>query len=400
MEAIERVMADRRAVVVFEHLGLTARSGGQKRALRLLEAMERAGAMPHVLTRYVSDDAVEVAGGRGWEVETFPQATSAPTRRIGQYLRQEPEPANPALRRRLRELAATSAFVQFEEILAAQHLAGVPRGTPTVVSLHNVDSAIGLALARSSATLSPSTLRTRYRAHRMAAVERRSARRADAVLCVSEADRQHFAAFGADAVLVPNGVDDELFGVPETPPSEPRVLFFGAFDWEPNLLGILRFVTEGWPRVIAARPDARLRLVGPGPLDAVSAAAAGITGVEVVGFVDDLTAELSATRVVVVPIWIGGGTRIKVLEALAAARPVVGTPVGVERLGFEHDRHGLIAPTPEGLADAITALLGDEERARRYADEARRLVHDQSWSAVTRPAETLYRGWLSVAAAS
>lgn len=393
-------MSERRAVVVFEYIGLPARSGGQKRALRLLEAMERAGATPHVLTRYVSDDAVEIAAARGWAVEAFPEATSAPTRRIGQYLRQEPEPANPALRRRLRALAATAAFVQFEEIEAAQHLTGVPGGTHTAVSLYNVDSAIRRALARGGGALSRSTLRTRFRGHRMAAVERRSARRASAVLCVSEADRQHFAALGAHAVLVPNGVDDELFDVPAALPRDPCVLFFGAFDWEPNLLGIVRFLQEGWPRVIAARPDARLRLVGPGPLDAVRAAAARTTGVEVVGFVDDLAAELSVTRVVVVPIWVGGGTRIKVLEALAAARAVVGTPVGVERLGFEHDRHGLIAASPGDLADATTALLADDARAQRYADEGRRLVRDQSWSVVTRPAETLYRRWLSAAAAS
>jgi hypothetical protein len=384
-----------RALVVFEYLGLPPKAGGQKRALRLLEAMERAGAVPHILSRYATSQALAEAAARGWAAEAFPRATSAPTRRIGQYLRKEPEPANPALRRRLQALAPAAAFVQFEEIEPAQHIRGVPPGTRTAVSLYNVDSRVRLALAGSRPALSAPGLRLRWRGHRMAAVERRAARRAHALLCVSEADREHFAALGANAVLVPNGVDDELFAVSGQPPSSPRVLFFGAFDWEPNLEGIVRFLGEGWPRVVAARPAARLRLVGPGRIDAVRAAAARTTGVEVVGFVEDLPAELASSRLVVVPVWVGGGTRIKVLEALAAARPVVSTPLGVEQLGFQNDRHGIVRGSPRGLADAIVDLLDDDARAVRFAREGRRLVGGQRWSIVTRPAEAIYRRWLS-----
>jgi glycosyltransferase involved in cell wall biosynthesis len=222
--------------------------------------------------------------------------------------------------------------------------------------------------------------------------ERRAIRRADAVLAVSEHDRGRFAQWGAGRpLLVRNGVDSELFGLPETIAPRQRVLFFGHFGWKPNLDGLLRYLNGAWPRVASALPHAQMRIAGLGSTQAVREAVEAHERVEVLGFVEDLPAELAGTRVVVAPLWVGGGTRIKVLEALAAARPVVGTTVGVEQIGFEHDVEGLVSDSPEGLAEATIRVLTDDDLAARYATASRRLASGYRWEATTAPAEQLYR---------
>jgi glycosyltransferase involved in cell wall biosynthesis len=112
--------------------------------------------------------------------------------------------------------------------------------------------------------------------------------------------------------------------------------------------------------------------------------------VDAIGFVDDMAAELAASRLVVVPIWAGGGTRLKVLESLAAARPVAGTGLGVQGVGFEDGRHGLVVDDPAGLARAAAALLADEALARRFAEAGRALAERFRWTRTLAPAEELY----------
>jgi glycosyltransferase involved in cell wall biosynthesis len=100
-----------------------------------------------------------------------------------------------------------------------------------------------------------------------------------------------------------------------------------------------------------------------------------------------------------VPLWQGGGTRLKVLEALARSRPVVATPLGATGIGFRDGEHGLLAPDPAGLADAALAVLGDPALAARLAADGRRLAERFRWSAVTEPARALFADWVSRAPA-
>jgi glycosyltransferase involved in cell wall biosynthesis len=379
-----------RAVAVCSRSPFPTTSGGRKRTLRLLEAMERAGATPHLLTLEAAEGRHEPSLERGWAHEVFPPPATTVRSRLRQHLRQEEMPLSAPLRARLRELAPTSAFVQLEEIDAAQYVHVAAPLARSVVSLHNVDSEV--ARDQLGPELSREALGARYRAARMARAERRAVRRAETVVCVSEHDRAHFAGEGAlSALLIPNGVDDDYFAIAPGPSPEERVLFFGAFAWRPNADGLRRFVADAWPLVRCARPAARLRIAGPRARDVVGDLHSAERGVEVVGFIEDLTAELTATRVVVAPLWVGGGTRIKVLEAMAAARPVVGTTVGVEQIGFEHGRHGFVADEPAGLAEATSRLLDDGELAAACGARARAHVEDQRWTDVTRPAEELYR---------
>jgi hypothetical protein len=354
--------------------------------------MERAGARPHIVTHDDIPEGYPETRERGWTWEVVAPPRGTRRDRLRQHIRSEVAQHSPLMARRLRALAREVAFAQFEEVESVQYVAAVPRALPTVASLYNVDSQVQRDMLRVDGNAAD--WRKRYRVKRMEIGERRAVRRADVVIAVSEHDGQEFALRGARrTMVVPNGVDDALFSIPSEPARSERVLFFGQFGWAPNRAGLLRYLEEAWPTVAAARPAAELRILGPGS-DSVRPVVTAYERVQVVGFVDDLAAELASTRVVIAPLWVGGGTRLKVLEALAAARPVVGTSVGVERIGFERDRHGLISDTAEGLAEATITVLSDNARASRYALAGRQLASEYRWDAVTASAEVLYRKWL------
>ena len=173
---------------------------------------------------------------------------------------------------------------------------------------------------------------------------------------------------------VESGVDTERFR-PADPPvrrSGERLLFLGSLDYRPNVDAVEHLVAEVLPLVQERRPRVGLDVVGrdPGPrLRALRA-----DGLELVGAVEDVRPHLARAALLVVPLRIGGGTRLKIPQALAMECPVVTTPVGVEGLDLEHERHLLVADGARQLAAAILALLDDPARAARMAREGRRRV--------------------------
>lgn len=365
--------------------------GGHKRTMRLLEAIEVAGVLPHLVTTDGRDETgASTLRSRGWAVDVVRDAPATVTGRASQHLRRLPSPYLPAVARRVAELVAEGcAFVQVEHTQSAYYHRSIG-SAPWVLSLHNVDSQLMRSVARSQRP-SREWVGSVNRWLALRSVERRALPSADAVLCVSEEDRRTLARLTRNAIVVPNGVDDQFFEVPTELPAREAVLFFGQFDYAPNALGIERFLHEGWPTVASQRPGATLRLVGRGMSGRLRELAESVERVEVAGFVPDITAELAASRVALVPIWAGGGTRLKVLESLAAARPVVGTPLGVEGIGFENGVHGGVGADSAELAALTVELLSDGARAQRLAAAGRQLAERFRWEKATRPAERLYR---------
>lgn len=384
------------ALVVSTLLPYPPTGGAEKRTLRLLGAIQRAGANPYLLiSEPAPADHVHELQGEGIRVEVAAGPPQGVLRRIGQHVARRPSPYVRPLAARIREHARTRgpAFVQIEHTVNGYYLP-LLRGIPTVLSLHNVDSELLRTLALAEEPRSLARLRAWNRYHSMRVTERRAVKAADAVFCVSAEDTAAFDGIANRCLLVPNGVDDEFFDVPVQLPDADQVIFVGKFDYAPNALGVLRFLEEGWPRVVQARPGARLRLVGPGMSEEIVSIARTTPGIEIAGAVASVAAALSDAAVSVVPIWQGGGTRLKVLEALAAARPVAGTSLGVSGIGFQDDRHGLIADEPLALADAVVALLTDRERAATLARAGRDLAEEFRWDRALQPAEELYRDWI------
>ncbi|MGD0526166.1 MAG: glycosyltransferase [Polyangiaceae bacterium] len=191
----------------------------------------------------------------------------------------------------------------------------------------------------------------------------------------------------ARTAVVPNGVDVEFFRpappvVSEEPPS---LLFFGAIDYFPNTDAVNFFLHDVFPRLTARYPSLRLSIVGRKPPESILAQRSA--NVEVTGVVEDLRPWLRRADAVIVPLRIGGGTRLKILEAMASGKAVVSTTLGAEGLAVVPGRDLLIADDPESLATEIGRVLDDVDLRSRLGAAARELVvSEYSW---TRAVETL-----------
>src|SRR2546421_1420009 len=177
--------------------------------------------------------------------------------------------------------------------------------------------------------------------------------------------------------LVPNGASTSFYGI-GTPASRTRpvVMFVGPTSYDVNVEGVSWFLDRVWPRVRADVPDARFEIVGSG----WGSLSRDTPGVMVRGFVPDLATDVSGARVVVAPVRAGGGTKIKVLEAMAAARPVVATSIGAE--GIPASPGVAVADDERGFAAGVVRWLSGAEEAASAGAANRRAVGELTWSRI------------------
>lgn len=214
-------------------------------------------------------------------------------------------------------------------------------------------------------------------------------RRADRVVAVSEADAQALVRLvpGLQPVVVPNGVDTEAYRAFITPSDfpplhQPALVFTGKMDFRPNVDGVLWFWSEVWPRIRAEAPGAHFYVVGQRP-HARLAPLAEDPSVTVTGFVPDVRPYIAQATVYVIPLRIGGGTRLKVLEAMAMGKAIVSTSLGCEGFPLRSGTHLLVGDTPRAFADAVLALLQDAPRRRTLGAAAQNLAATQyDWAAI------------------
>jgi glycosyltransferase involved in cell wall biosynthesis len=267
------------------------------------------------------------------------------------------------------------------ELVCVEHEALAPlwaprQGEPWLLTFHNLLS----GMAREELALAPGLRQRWFRSREVVKAERLEARAlgrfARCVVC-SEEDADELERIGGSGgyprpIVVPNGVDLELFG-PSPPPAEPRVLLPGTLAWGPNVDGARWFCDNIWPHVREAVPEATLELAGRAPGPQILRLGAR-PGVSVHANVPSMVSHFQAARAVVVPLRIGTGTRVKALEAMAAARPVVGTSIGLAGIGAEPGTHALVADDAPGLTAALIEVLRNDELAGSLGRAGRGLV--------------------------
>src|SRR5436305_7219950 len=255
--------------------------------------------------------------------------------------------------------------------------------TPTVLFQHNVES----ALWQRQSEHAPDFVRGlafKMEAAKMLAYERAAVHRFHHVIAVSDHDREQMMKWtdGASITVVPTGVDIKKYAAAkdEAKLNRSLVLFLGSMDWEPNIDGVKYFCRDIWPQVQRSVKDARFRIVGRDPHPQVRRLAS--ESVEVTGTVPSVVEHLREAAVVVVPLRIGGGTRLKIFEAMATGKAVVSTTIGAEGLDVHHGRDVILADQAPRFADAVTELLLDAERRRALGVAAAELAARHDWSVV------------------
>lgn len=263
-------------------------------------------------------------------------------------------------------------------------------GRPFVLDMVDVDSAKWRQLAEG--TSGPRRWIYRREASTLGAFEAHASRRARNTLVVNARERSALLEIAPDAevTVLPIGIDLNAFTPGTEAVTDPVVIFCGVMNYAPNDEGVRWFVQEAWPRVRAARPDARFLILGPGPTRALKAAAVRDSSIEIIGAVAAVQPFLWRSAVSVAPLHLARGVQNKVLEALAAKLPAVVTPAVWEGLP-EEARPG--CATAEGAADFATAVvrLLDMPAAerRRHASSAR--LDRMGWSERLAPLEAILR---------
>jgi len=177
-------------------------------------------------------------------------------------------------------------------------------------------------------------------------------------------------------MVVPNVVDFDHYA-PREDDNISTILFQGAMDWFPNRDAVTFFVARMLPLLKQSVPHIRFVVAGRNPPPTFVSKFAGVSGIEFTGNVPDMRAEIAKAAVCIVPLRIGSGTRLKILEAAAMAKPVVSTRIGAEGLNFSDGEEIVLADEPLAVARAIVALLADPVRRRTIGLAARRRVEVQ-----------------------
>jgi glycosyltransferase involved in cell wall biosynthesis len=220
-------------------------------------------------------------------------------------------------------------------------------------------------------------------------------RSADAVVAVSDADAAALESLVPDLrpAVVPNGVDLRLYdpiGVTPLPLGSNVLLFTGKMDFRPNVDGVLWFCDEVWPLVRQRIANAQFFVVGKDPHPRLRRLH-DLPGVTVTGWVDQILPYFAGASLYVVPLCVGGGTRLKILEAMAMGLPMVSTTLGAEGLDVESGEQLMLADDPDQFAAAATALLEDESASKRLGAKAQRFVRQRyGWPAIVPRLEEVY----------
>jgi glycosyltransferase involved in cell wall biosynthesis len=299
-----------------------------------------------------------------------------------------------------RELAARMSgqdfdVIQAEGIEMASHILSIPRGKMMIVfDDHNAEYVLQRRAFETDARLPsrwPAALYSLVQWRKLRNYERRVCHHADRVVVCSEADRLAVEELAPElsATVIPNGVDTDHYqpGDEEIPN---RLVFTGKMDFRPNVDAVLWLYEEVFPRLRDLVPGVHLCVAGKNPHRRLSYLRRD-PQVTLTGQVPDIRPYISRAALYVVPLRIGGGTRLKVLEAMATGKAVLSTSLGCEGLDVTPSRDIVIADAPEDFALRAAELLGDGPTRKALGERARELVENHyDWRAIIPRFETVY----------
>jgi glycosyltransferase involved in cell wall biosynthesis len=274
----------------------------------------------------------------------------------------------------------------------AEMMRGLDVG-PWIVMAHNVESLIWQRYTETEAN-PVKRWYVRRQWQKFEEFERWAYSAARRIIAVSPDDarliRERFGAWHVD--VVDNGVDTNYFRPLHLPREPKTILFLGSLDWRPNLDGVRMMLENIFPTVQAFEPGAKLLLVGRNPPDWLRQQARHLHGIELHGSVPDVRPFIARAGIMAVPLRIGGGSRLKILESLASGLPVVSTKIGAEGLELEAEKHLDIVDGVERMAEALIAAIRNPDRIREQAEAGRRKVLERyNWGML---ADRLEQVWL------
>lgn len=380
-----------------------ATDGGRLRVLNLLKQVAQRNQVSFIAleTQPTDREGIEYLRSLGIEAHLVPHASRLPLANLRSgsqaVLKRKPLTVArydvPAFRRMFHSLLKTSRFdlIHYEMLHTGQY--HLETNTKSLLSLQNVDSHIWRRLReQTSNPLRKCVFWTQECAFRQ--FERTINTRFDLVACASEVDRELMEGIcpGISADVIPNGVDTELYQPSHEVEEETALIYTGSMDWFPNEDAAVYFIDEILPAIHIKRPNLKFYVVGQFPSERLKRYG-NRPGVVVTGRVDDVKPYIVRATVYVVPLRIGGGTRLKILEALAMGKAVLSTSIGAEGLNLTAGDEIMIADEPTKFADTVVQLMENNSLRRKLGGNGRRRVEaEYDWRRIGEKLQGLYEG--------
>lgn len=380
------------------------------RTLGLLEGLKQAGCQIDLLTfvsEGVPDPTTTHAADLCDRIVTIPAPRRPTSRRLGDLLLGKTDMAqrfaSDAYGAALSQLLRSNQYdvIQAEGLEVAAYLAQAKTQQPDIVPIYsstNAEYELQRVMYKSdfrTVRRWPVALYSFIQWRRLIHFERNICRKAECVIATSDIDAVAFErlAPGARVCIVPNGIHTETYdgNGSHLELSSAALLFTGSMSYRPNVDAVLWFTDRVLGQIRGAIPEARLFIVGQQPHPRLNILR-GRSDVEITGYVQDVTPFLHSCAVYVAPLQTGGGTRLKVLQAMAAKCAIVSTAIGAQGLDVTPGREALIADDADGFAQAVIDLLRDPERRASLGSAAQALVKARyDWSRITPQLLAVYK---------
>jgi glycosyltransferase involved in cell wall biosynthesis len=343
-------------------------------------------------------------------IETVP----VPQRTMGKRLQQLVATRRPDMAHRLFSQAFTIRLlqmlqaddydiVQIEGIELVRYLPVIRQGSPRskiVFDDHNAETELQRRNFLTDLRQPRRWVAAGYSAEqvrRLRKFERWACQQADWVTAVSQPDKAHLQQLikgKTPITVIPNSLDVMQFQLEEAEVIPSDIVFSGKMDYRPNVDAVLWFVDEVWPKIRAERPSTTFTIVGQKPHARLERLKSE-PGITLTGWVDRIEPYLAGAKVFVLPFRVGSGTRLKLIEAMAAGKALVSTAVGAEGFPVEHNRELLLVDEAEGMGTAVLHLLNQPEERQRLGQAAQQFAQQYDWRVVVPKFLKIYEGLMS-----